>query len=79
MATTITVHFIEGSKSSACKNNAYAVVENGGNVVDIIPAAKDVTPAKIKEAFEKAIKAIPFEGKPKSDLRSNYARKILGL
>jgi hypothetical protein len=59
---SIEVNFIRGKSTSACVNNAFSIVRNETNLLDIIPTRnlpKDTTFGTIKSAFEAAIQNNP--------------------
>ena len=57
---SISINTIEGRRGSACLHNAFAIVANQTELVDIIPAAdladKDIGCAEIKAAYSDALK-----------------------
>ena len=76
---TISVYFIEGSRKSACNNDAFSVVRNENELLAIIPrtALKSGQDSQsLKTAFATAETATP--GAP-AEIVTAKARKILGL
>ena len=76
---TITVNFIEGSRKSACRNDAWSVVRNGHEVLDIIPCA--ALPAgqgsrAVAAAFTRAVQNHPAADAPAV---KSAAHRLLGL
>jgi hypothetical protein len=75
---SITINTIEGRRGSACLHNAFAIVANQTELVDIIPAAdlkgRDVSCDDIKAAYGDALKR-------NGDFTAakNAARRTLGL
>lgn len=81
---TISINYIEGNRRSACNNDAYAVVENGTEVIAIVPAAqlqaKGLSTADLQKAFEKAATTITCKNAQKRHARQEaHARHLLGL
>ena len=78
---TITVNFIEGSRKSICRNDAWSVVRNDRELIDIIPCEdlrKGQGPAEIKNAFRQAATATNEVQAPAETLRRE-GRRALGL
>ena len=76
---TISVYFIEGSRKSACKHDAYSVVRNEQEVLTIIPRAAlqdGQNSQTLKAAFTTAENTTP--GAPAEKVTAT-ARKLLGL
>lgn len=76
---TISVYFIEGSRKSACKHDAYSVVRNEQEVLTIIPRAAlkaGQDSQTLKAAFTAAEDKTP--GAPAERVTAT-ARKLLGL
>jgi hypothetical protein len=76
---TISVYFIEGSRKSACNNDAFSVVRNENELLTIIPrtalkAGQDSQ--SLKAAFTAAETAAPGAAAEKI---TATARKLLGL
>lgn len=78
---TISVLFIEGNRRSVCNNDAWSVVRNDRELIDIIPCAalKDGQGRdSVANAFRKAAAAINEAEAPAETLRV-LGRRTLGL
>lgn len=76
---SISILFIEGSRKSACRNDAFSVVRNDRELLTIIPCAAlkpGQTPRDLAAAFTRALQDRPQA--PAEEI-CRTARRALGL